>query len=423
MSESVDLGALIADARAAGPTGGDAPPPAPVVAAPAVVAEPEPAAPDVPVASEPPTPIAEVASPPDPGAPEVPQAPTPAEPTPEEKSFQEACTLAGIDPASASAKSDLAKAFVAARQAPPVAAAPPAPVVPAEPQVTLDQVLAEYADNHEECRGLVTVLDDNLKQANELAVRDRQGRVVGGKLHEINSQIATIKSRLEPAKVGAFEAPELDEFQQTVARSEIARLRGELFEFQQEEQRFRQEAKRASTRYWDIVGEAKRDILARHSEVQETKQREAERVHLANDFEQEWGAAFTAEFAASGLPKESIETVKSRVQSQLALQINRWRNEPGEERKMFTRDGGERDLLAHVSRAVKAEFAAFDNYHRLRSAQYNDLKRRDATVQAPVAAVAAGTPGAGDGAPPIANPREALENSLEQIRRQRAAIR
>lgn len=405
MSEQVtDLGQILENARAAhaaAPAAAapapDAPAPAPAatVAAPAAPVIPDPApevappAPEpTPVEPPPPAPEAAAAAPaPDPGTTEPTPEPPQPKPTPD-AGLTEAYRLAGIDPSDPQAAVKLV-AYVAARRVDPQPPQPAPKTEPEQPVVTVETLLKDFVEKDEVMGTLAHQYEDYTKKANEIEVVDRAGNPVGGALVQLNHEIQQLRSLLSPPKVGDIEAQPLDEFNATRARDALNDKLAQRLQLISDRNEYRAKADAAARRYHQRFDQASAELRRHEAEQRDRAEADAIVEQGAQEFASKWRAAFAAEYLTSQLPQEEKAAVERIVQLELKARIDRWRDSGPD--KMFTSDGNpETDLGLIIRHVVTGEAQRFDRNHRLRSAQYAERKRQDATVAAPPPVVVPG---------------------------------
>lgn len=243
------------------------------------------------------------------------------------------------------------------------------------------------------------------EEVNKIAQRDQAGRLVGGQLAETLKQIDQLQRALQPVKVGRFEAPALDEFAATEARTELLRLRVEASELNEYERQYRERLKSTENAWRQRIDSHADGIARRFQEQQERAEYDATLQREEGEYKQQFDSVFAEQFKNAGLPQDLFEAARKSVYSQMLVANSR-------KSFVFSFDGNpQTDAGLTMKRLLAEEASRFDTYHRLKSAQYAAQKRADAAVPAPAPAVAQGTP-AKDG--PRAVPRGA-HASLEQI--------
>jgi hypothetical protein len=270
----------------------------------------------------------------------------------------------------------------ALKKAPPVPQVQQVPQAPPAPQQTLEQHILGLVQQDREYTSLSRSFQALDTELNAIATLDDYGRVSGGRMLELNNEIASLQSLLSSndtiTKLG-LKAPELDVFQQQEIRAQLSMLNAEKAEkrlrfreigMQQDE--LRKSYGLLKQRYTD-------HFESQAAEKEQAEQQEKEINEEAEKFKKEWNGAFSALATAKSVPEAMLKTLWSRLV-----------------RSAKANDGAIQDLNSWMTAEIDSELKTMDEYHRFRSGQHATLKRADVqeSIQpANPAAVAPPAPG------------------------------
>jgi hypothetical protein len=264
---------------------------------------------------------------------------------------------------------------------PPVAAAPPQ-AHPVEPQQTAEQYAEQLVQQDRDYQYLAQEYRTLATEQASIATHDHQGRLTGGRIAELNTQISTLKAYLTSneafTKLG-LKAPELDEFQQQEIRTRVSVLEAEkaaaqyrFLTLKQQRADLEASGKAIKQRYADHYASQQAE---RERAEQEEKEINTEAVKFASEWKNSFETLTTAKKVPEKLLKPLWNTLKRFAQAH---------------------DGP----IEHLNQWMAAETEEWLNnsveFHRLQAAEYAKQKREDVaqnTQPNNPAAVAPPTPG------------------------------
>ena len=283
----------------------------------------------------------------------------------------------------------------------PAAGKPPAAPKEAEPPVTVESLVEEFAAHDELC----------LQAAKTVQTESTAEKSANEKLQGIEAEIEKLDRFLAPIKVDdELVREEPDEYKAAIANQKLTKLRLEAFKLTREIDTHHAKAEQAREYYW-----RRRDSV--ESEFQGRLETERTIQAGAVQFEQEWRASFDAEFRASGLPAEDRDETLRVVKREARLQMEEWKR--AGKLEVFT------DQRGYIKGVLDREKARDERRYRARQADNARGKKLDSAVPAPPPAVAPGTsPGAAPAqAHEETDPEAILAASFRAARQAKAARR
>jgi hypothetical protein len=289
-------------------------------------------------------------------------------------------------------------ATAAAPVAPPAAPAPPVRTAVAAPADVEAQVQA-FVNRDPECSGLSEQFNALVKDVQTYIVRDRSGRVVGGKLADIDAEIAQLQGHLQVSadslKKYGIEAPGLD----AMARADLERvLQGKRLDradiMNTINGRMR-DIEAVKARYTDRVGEGRQYFQRELNVKAEAEAFEARVTQHATAFEKQWTGLVPAALKTHNVPDDMQEDIHKALYT---AALARPDVIPADEMPGF------------IDGVIKHELAKSDKYHRSKSAEYARIKEGDTARTKP----------APTGKAAVANPAPTENGSWEDRARMKA---
>lgn len=256
--------------------------------------------------------------------------------------------------------------------APTTARTPEPPAAPAPEPVDLEQRVAQFAESDSVCRAVTEQFNAKVRELQDVAVLDRDGRTVGGRLFEVEQLIADasrlISGPSERLKKMGVEVPELDALARQELQTTLQSLKIEKFELVDRYNEGKRRLDAIADKYHARQEDFRNYVRGEEQKATAEAESKARIDGLTTAFLGNWERTLPSVLKANNVSEDDKADIVDALREAGLAHTGAI---PADE------------LSAFMDRIVKREIAKHDRYHRSKSAEYAKVKEADAKRVSP----------------------------------------